>query len=156
MRSAKTAILALTCTAILALVGCTSSKSKDTKSSSPVPKSTPAATSAHTAPSPTITQYPLPTGSISNDTSPNGKRTDVAITRCAASDGGWSASGTAKNSGSSSETFDITIFFTTTQATTLNYATTSVKVSAGKTGNWTASVKFSAPKDVLCVLRGVA
>ena len=156
--------VALTWAAALTLVGCTSSKSQGTTSSAssaPSAAVTTAATvsssaSTHPALSATITQYPLPSGSISNDTSVNGKRTDIAITGCAAVDGGWGASGTAKNSGSSSETFDITIFFTSPGATTLDYARASVKVAAGKTESWTASAKFSAPQDVLCVLRGVA
>jgi hypothetical protein len=152
MRTSPTAVVAVTCAAALALVGCTSGKSKDVKTSSAPPKSSAVATTAQSAAAPTLTQYPLPTASISNDVN---KRKAVAIASCAPSDGGWSASGTAQNSGTSAETYNITIFFTTTQATTLDYATTSVKVSPGKTEKWTATVKFSAPKDVLCVLRGV-
>ncbi len=152
-RATSVAVVGLSVIAITA--GCSSGQSNNTKSSS-APKSTASVTAPATAGSATITQYPLPTGTISNNTTANGPRTQVAITSCAAVDGGWGASGTAKNPGTSAVTYDITIFFTSTGATVLDYATASVKVAAGKTENWTAAAKFAAPSNVLCVLRGVA
>lgn len=156
MRSTKIAVITLSGTLVLAAAGCTSSKGSGSKSSSAAPSSKAVASTtsgtAATVASPTITQLPLPTGSVPNDTE---KRKAVAVGNCAAVDGGWQATGTAKNDGSSSQTYAITIYFTTSGNSVLTQATTSVKVAPGKTENWSASAKFSAPKVVNCVLRGV-
>ncbi len=128
---------------VLGITGCSSGSHKS-------PASTSAASSSRATPA--ITAQPLPTGSIANDID---KRKAVSITGCAASQGGWSASGTAKNDSAVTTTYAITIFFTTAQATVLDYATTTVKVGAGKSQKWSAAAQFAAAKDMLCVLRGV-
>ena len=84
------------------------------------------------------------------------KRKSVAITSCAGVSGGWGAKGTASNKGAKDETFTITIFFTTSQATTIASAVTKVTVKPGDTANWAASSKFKAADTMLCVLRGVS
>jgi hypothetical protein len=127
---------------VLLVSGCSSSSHKIASPSSPV--------SSH--PTPAITAQPLPTGSIANDID---KRKAIAITACAAISGGWSASGTATNDSLVTATYAITIFFTTAQATVLDYATTTVKVAAGKSQKWSAAALFTAPKGMRCVLRGV-
>jgi len=120
---------------VTAVAGCTSSSSKPTG-----PISTP-------SPSGPVPQ------SVANDVS---ARRDVTLTTCKAAAGGWSAGGTVKNSTTTTSTYKITIFFTSLQATDLDYAATSVKVAAGESKPWVAKATFAAPKHVLCVLRGVA
>ena len=79
----------------------------------------------------------------------------VAITSCKRVDGGWSATGTAANPGAEDASYTVTIFFTTKQATAVDFALTTVSVPAGGTVTWTASKQFAAPDGTLCVLRGV-
>lgn len=83
-------------------------------------------------------------------------RSDVTLSTCAAAHGGWTAGGTIKNTLGHDATYQITIFFTSAQASDLAYAQTSQAVSAGKTGTWSATATFDAPSVVRCVLRGVA
>jgi hypothetical protein len=99
-------------------------------------------------------QHPLPNPSkISNSVK---LRRQVAITRCVSTAGGWRASGNAVNtSGKKPLNVTITVFFTTTKATVLDYAQTKVNVAPGKTGTWTAAAKFKTEPTMRCVLRGV-
>jgi hypothetical protein len=83
-------------------------------------------------------------------------RKDAQLLSCGATKGGWSAGGTVKNSLGRDATYQITIFFTSDQATDLAYAKTSVPVSAGQSERWSAPADFAPPAQVLCVLRGVA
>jgi hypothetical protein len=133
--------------ALVSITGCSKSSDKASSKASSAP-STKASTTA-----PALTQNTLPPASaIVNDAD---KRKAVAITKCAASDGGWSASGSAKNSGPSDTTYAITVFFTDSHATVQDFATTSVTVKAGQTQDWSATKKFAAANPTLCVLRGV-
>ncbi len=79
----------------------------------------------------------------------------MVLDKCAAVAGGWGASGTAANPGTSSVTYEITIFFTDSGSTVINDAQTRVTVAAGKTEKWSANAKFKPPSEVNCVLRGV-
>jgi hypothetical protein len=97
-------------------------------------------------------QHPLP-ATIPNDVT---LHKDVEITACHATTGGWEASGTATDPGSSPVTYDITVVFTTPRATVLDYATTSVTVQPGATARWTARQEFATVAGMLCVLRGVS
>jgi hypothetical protein len=83
-------------------------------------------------------------------------RPDVRLINCTPTTGGWTAGGTVRNSLRRSATYHITVFFTSSQATDLAYATTSVPLKAGQAELWSASATFTAPAGVLCVLRGVA
>jgi hypothetical protein len=83
-------------------------------------------------------------------------RKNVVMTTCEAAKGGWQASGTATNPGKDDADYEITVFFTTTAATTIDSARTDVSVKAGETVKWSAKKEFTAPKEMLCVLRGVA
>ena len=83
-------------------------------------------------------------------------RKDVQMLSCGATKGGWSAGGTVKNSLGHDATYQITIFFTSNQATDLAYAMTSVSVGAGQSKVWSTQATFPPPAQVLCVLRGVA
>jgi hypothetical protein len=135
-----------TCVAAVTLAGC--SKSHDQAS----PSSSAGASTAATAASP-VTQDTLPAASaIVNDVA---KRKSVVITKCAAATGGWSASGTANNTGTADATYAITIFFTNAHSTVEDYATTSVTVKAGQTQNWSTTKQFAATTPTNCVLRGV-
>jgi hypothetical protein len=133
----------------LALVGCTSDSSHHASSSSA------SSSSSHSA------VQPLPS-SVKQDTKvptkvPNkpASRKNVTMETCAGTGDGWKAAGTVRNPGSSSATYTITVFFSTTSATVLAHGDTKVKVAPGKSAAWSVSPKFSAPKKVLCVLRGV-
>ena len=83
-------------------------------------------------------------------------RKDVRLLNCGAIKGGWSAGGTVKNSLDRAATYQITVFFTSDQATDLAFAKTSVPLSAGQSKLWSTQATFAAPAQVLCVLRGVA
>jgi hypothetical protein len=83
-------------------------------------------------------------------------RKDVQLLHCGATKGGWSAGGTVKNSLGHTATYQITIFFTSNQATDLAFAKTSVSLGAGQSKLWSTQATFAAPAQVLCVLRGVA
>jgi hypothetical protein len=100
-----------------------------------------------------VTQHPLPAPSaIPNNVA---QRKNVSLTACQPTQGGWAAAGVATNPGSTATRYAITIFFTDTSATVLDYATTNVSVAAGQHANWRAAARFTAPAHVLCVLRGV-
>jgi hypothetical protein len=83
-------------------------------------------------------------------------RTDVTMTTCAPAHGGWSAGGTIKNTLGHDATYQITVFFTSAQASDLAYGETSTTVNAKQSGPWTVTATFDAPSTVRCVLRGVA
>jgi hypothetical protein len=83
-------------------------------------------------------------------------RKDVDMVNCGPAQGGWSAGGTVKNSLGHAATYDITVYFTSSQATDLSYASTSVPVNTGQSKLWSVKATFTAPSTVLCVLRGVA
>lgn len=85
-----------------------------------------------------------------------GVRKDVSLVSCAVAPGGWGAGGTIDNKLGRAATFDITVFFTSVEATDLSSATTNVHVRAGQTAPWSVRATFPAPSRVICVLRGVA
>lgn len=146
--------------AVLLLAGC-SGEANQPPTTGSTPPSTTAATSSSAGPTATsksaglpagITPAPVPTA-VTNNVE---KRKTVQITKCQARPGGgWMASGTARNTGSTEQTYRITIFFTTTSATFIASADTTVKVAAGKTEQWSAGSVFKNPEAMLCVLRGV-
>jgi hypothetical protein len=95
---------------------------------------------------------PLPT-KIANQPS---VRKNVVQTKCAAIPGGWSAEGTATNPGKKPVTYKILVHFTTTKATTLDYAQVLVPVKPGKTEPWVAKKQFHAAKKMLCPMPGIS
>ncbi len=56
---------------------------------------------------------------------------------------------------SHSATYEITVFFTTSQSENLDYAATSVPLKAGQAKLWSVKATFAAPRTVLCVLTTV-
>lgn len=109
------------------------------------------------APSPAVpgtppTQAKLPK-KIANRPS---ARKNVVQTKCAAVPGGWKAEGTASNPGKTEVTYKIVVFFTTTEATALDYAEAQVAVEPGETVNWTAKKKFPTQKQMLCPMPGIS
>jgi hypothetical protein len=136
--------------AALALTSCTSSGS-DSASAGATGKPASSAKTT-TAPPTSLKAAVLPT-KIENQPA---VRKSVVQTSCAAIPGGWSAKGTATNDAKKTATYKITVYFTTTHATTLNFATTTVKVPAGKTVKWAADKKFKAEPQMLCPMPGVA
>ncbi len=150
IKTAFASIALLGCAFSIAACSSSSHKSTGTPLASSTARSQ--ATTTTSAP-PTVPQNTqLPT-SVANDTS---LRTDVTIAACDQTGGGWAASGTVTNSGQSTKTYDITVFFTSAKATVEDYATTSVKVKPGDHQDWKASKDFPALSGTLCVLRGVA
>lgn len=120
----------------------------------PTASASPSGTTGPQSATPSITQHPVPPPTaIANDTA---RRKYVTMTGCAASSGGWAASGTATNPGAHATSYTITIFFTTSTATVLDFAKTTVAVPAGQHRSWRAAARFSAPANMLCVLRGVS
>jgi hypothetical protein len=101
---------------------------------------------------PTYSQYPLPDQVADN----SAKHKQVQVSGCASTGSAATATGTVHNTGSKSARYDITVFFTSPSATAVNYATASVTVAAGASGEFTAARDFAAPAQVLCVLAGVA
>ncbi|SDJ09613.1 hypothetical protein SAMN05444157_1713 [Frankineae bacterium MT45] len=138
------ALLALSTAVVVS--GCTSSGS----SSAPTMTS-PSASKSSASQIPPQHSLPAP-ASIRNDVK---LRRQVSITSCAAKPGGWQAKGKAVNTGKKNVVLTITVFFTTTSATVLDYATTKVAVPAGGDADWTAAADFAAEPSMNCVLRGV-
>lgn len=83
-------------------------------------------------------------------------RKNVVQTSCSAVAGGWSAAGTASNPGYQRATYAITVYFTTTHATTLDFGRTTVTVAPGHTRHWTVTKKFAAQAHMLCPMPGIA
>jgi hypothetical protein len=83
-------------------------------------------------------------------------RANVSMPNCSASSGGWAAGGVVKNPSATDTTYNITVFFTNSVATVLDYAQTSVPVKAHGSELWSVKATFAAPSQVLCVLRGVS
>ena len=82
-------------------------------------------------------------------------RSTVVMTSCKAAPGGWQASGTVSNPGTTTVDYTITVFFTTAKATVIDSAQTKVSVDPGAKKSWSAIKKFGAASQMLCVLRGV-
>jgi hypothetical protein len=118
----------------------------------PTDAPSPASTGAPTTTT-TLVQHPLPSPqSIPN--SPD-RRSEVTLTSCVATANGWAAGGNAANPTNTATNYTITVFFTTSNATVLDYAQTTVNVPPGRSTEWNTSANFTAPSRVLCVLRGV-
>ncbi len=83
------------------------------------------------------------------------ERKNVTLDACTANASGWQASGTAVNTRAKAVRYSITVFFTDSAATVLNYGAVTVRVPAGKTEKWVAASKFEKTANVRCVLRGV-
>jgi hypothetical protein len=83
-------------------------------------------------------------------------RKAVTLASCTPSGKGVAAKGTVNRQGKGPADYTITVFFTTSHATVLNFGKTEVHAEPGKPASWTVAKDFSAPKDVRCVLRGVA
>lgn len=101
---------------------------------------------------PGVTQATAVPTAVANDPA---ARKSVVLTGCAATDGGWSATGTAANPGDAEKDYTITVFFTTATATVLHTDSTTVAVKPGETKDWTVPGRFVAPEGTRCVLRGV-
>ena len=152
MRSTPAAAVALIATVLLA--GCTSSGAPAHR------PSTHASTRASA--SPTKAAGALPAG-VAGATDvpvhvPNSTRlrADVALSKCAARSGGWTAGGTVRNHNlKSTQRYVITVFFTTNRATVIGTAKTTVTVAPARSRAWSLSAKFHAASPTLCVLRGV-
>lgn len=147
-RPALVGVTAVLATAVLA--GCSSGGGDHTSS-----------TKASSSSSKKAAPRPLPSG-VEQDTKVPTKVPNVVASRknvkqetCAATADGWKAAGTVHNPGSSAATYTITVFFSSTSATVLAHGDAKVTVEPGKTAKWSVAPKFTAPKKVLCVLRGV-
>jgi hypothetical protein len=149
------------------LAGCSSSPTKSSSStttSTTAPAATTTSTTKGGATTTTTTKAGVTTTTAAGPattTIPTGVpnqdavRKNVTLKNCGASPGGWSAGGIVNNPTGSSTTYQITIFFTSAQATDLASASTSVPLGPHKSTLWSAKATFAAPSQVLCVLRGV-
>jgi hypothetical protein len=82
-------------------------------------------------------------------------RKDVTLAGCSSQDGGWRATGKIKNAKKESSDYTIVISFTNEKSTVLARSVEKVTVPPGRSKSWEADARFQAPKDVVCVLRGV-
>jgi len=82
-------------------------------------------------------------------------RHNVRIDSCTATDGGWKASGSAKNPEKTDTTYTVSVFFTTDHGTVLGAGSTKVGVPAGKTSTWSVTAQLTPAPKTRCVLRGV-
>ena len=129
-------------------------------SSNPLPSTTASTTATTTVSAPATsgkgqaTSAAIPT-SVANDPKARQHAT-LERSQCAAVPGGWRAGATVTNASRTPTAYRLTVFFTSSHATVLSYAQTTVKVDPGKTERWSVSSSFAAPKSVICVLRGVA
>jgi hypothetical protein len=149
-RAAVAAGVLLTASALV-LTGCSSGSGGSGKSATPT---RPASVSAKAAPGlpkgvKALTKVPV---DVPNN--PDLRR-QVAIASCKATHRGWQATGTATNTTKKSRTYRITVFYTTQSATVIGAARTQVTLAPGAQKSWTATDRFAAPKNTLCVLRGV-
>lgn len=134
--------LALLAVFTAAIAGCTGSGETGATASSAANGGLPAGVVNATA---------VPTA-VPND---NAARKNVTMSSCKASDGGWQASGTAKNPTDQPADYTVTVFFTTSGGTVIGTGQSDVTVKPGAEEPWTVSSSFHAPSDTRCVLRGV-
>jgi hypothetical protein len=99
-----------------------------------------------------VAAVPIPT-SVPNRPA---DRKAVTLADCSTTPNGATASGLVTRPGNTAADYTITVFFTTSHATVLNYAKTTVRAEPGKPAAWSVTKEFSAPQDLRCVLRGVA
>lgn len=95
---------------------------------------------------------PIPTD-VPNDAE---VRKQVQVSSCAGNDREWEAAGTITNTTKADKEYRVTVFFTTPDATVIDFAETTVQVHTGETAKWSASKSFATGGEILCVLRGVA
>jgi len=81
-------------------------------------------------------------------------RRAVTLAGCTATSAGGQAAGTV--TAPRAAAYTITVFFTTSKATVVGYAITTVHATPGRATPWQASSDFRAPHGMRCVLRGVA
>ncbi|MFZ0161419.1 MAG: hypothetical protein WAL50_20500, partial [Kineosporiaceae bacterium] len=93
-----------------------------------------------------------PVASIVNEPA---ARKDVALTACARSAEGWAAAGTVTNAQHQAAGYTIVVSFTDKHSTVLARETATLKVAPGAHQDWKVAARFTAPADVVCVLRGV-
>lgn len=117
---------------------------------------------AHPTPGPVQSSPPAVTVKQADVTVPSkvgnnpDKRSAVSVTSCKATADGWMAAGTATATKSGPETFTITVFFTTEQATVVEWGKTTVTARAGATATWQIAKRLPVRSTLLCPLRGVA
>lgn len=83
-------------------------------------------------------------------------RLNVSLTTCQNTTLGWRAGGSIRNSTKAPATYQVTVFFTTTEGTVLSFGDTRVDVPAAASQEWSIESSFVAPESTLCVLRGAA
>lgn len=147
----KAAAVLLALTTTFALSACTNA-SNDDAAATAAPSATP--NEPDTAP-PFVGEQGevIPAEDIANDPDLYGA---VALTGCAATEGGWLATGTATNAGSSTQDFHIVLNVTDAQARTITSVVVDVTADAGETAEWEAPANISAPADSSCVIAGVS
>ncbi|WP_345801293.1 hypothetical protein AAIB33_17830 [Microbacterium sp. AZCO] len=138
--------IALTLLGALALAGCTAGEQEETPTTSSA-----TATNVNGLPDGVQQATEVPT-EVANTPA---LRANVQVSACEAADGGWSASGTARNPGDADTAYTITIFFTTDGGTVIGTGETKVDVAAGESEDWTVTAQLTPAPTTLCVLRGV-
>jgi hypothetical protein len=164
-------MVAVAALAVAVAAGCGSSSHQSNPTTSSSSVSATSATSAATAGSTTTT-----TGGGSTSTTAGGGTTTtmpgsattvvpnqvdvrnlVKTTVCQAISGGWEASGTAANPGSTAVSYLITFRFVNQVGDTVQgQGATTVQVPAAGTSPWTVTAHFTPPMNQTCVKVGVA
>jgi hypothetical protein len=142
----KAATLLLATMAALTTAACT----HDGRHPATAPE--PSTPTAGVLPADVVAATAVPTAVPNNPAS----RKNVAISACAATKGGWKATGSADNPSGTKLTYTITVFFTSDAATVLGTGQTKVTVQPHSDQQWTVAAKFRPAPQTLCVLRGVA
>jgi hypothetical protein len=161
MKTARSsALMAVAATAATALLvtACTSSHSEASKTSAssagvvtgstrPAGVSSAGVAAQHSVPA--VASLPTPGH---NDIS---LFKQVTTQSCQAVAGGWQVRGMAHNPAATARKYDILVYFTTPQATVINYSSAAITVAPGTTAPWTASKKFATEPGMRCVVVSV-
>ncbi|VXB16889.1 exported hypothetical protein [Arthrobacter sp. 9V] len=135
--------------AAVALTGC----SPDT------PQPTPTTNSTRSAGPQLLGQTPGVSGAIdvpTEITNDANKRASVTLQKCAATKTGWQASGKIKNTGKTTGSYFITVFFTDTHGTVVGWSQVRAEAASEKGELWKAAATFTAPSDTTCAIAGVS
>ncbi|WP_127473919.1 hypothetical protein [Microbacterium sulfonylureivorans] len=144
-RSSGAAALGVALLLMTGLTGCFPAETAETATSSPT------ASDITGLPEGVQQATDVPTD-VPNDPDVRG---DVELTTCEEAEGGWRASGTASNSGTSTKDYTITVFFTTEGGTVIGAGDTELSVAAGESSEWSVTGELTPAPTTNCVLRGV-
>jgi hypothetical protein len=143
-------------TALFGLTACTAGTPDSDET--PTSTSTSEPTSSEGTPDPTTPAFGgvqgevVPSEDVENDPL---LFADVAMDSCEATDGGYTATGTAINERDTDQSYRIVVNFTDAQARAITSSVVDFTAAAGETATWEAPAAFEAPEGTTCVIVGV-